>query len=108
MSCPVREKGFTMNSKDAFMMLTDSGYFYACSAGEDQFIGCSTLNDVLWKVNRLAQGGFSVWNREYGTGAWIWQLNVAGITSIFGVVTDAEDDWLKKAAKEKQKKPKSR
>ena len=95
-----------MYRENQFMILEKSGYFYATACSTDGFIGCSTFNDVIWRVLPLPAAGYSVWEKKDGT--WRHDADVAGLTSVFGILTDSEDEWIKRQEKEEKTKKRCR
>lgn len=97
-----------MNTQKDFALLVNSGYFYNCIMSENQFIGTLTFSDIQILVRCIGTWGYRVFMQNPETGITMWRnlLDVADVLSVFGVVTDVEDLWLKALIKkEKEHKP---
>ncbi len=98
-----------MITKENVSFLAKSGYFTNCLISEGQFIGRSVINNALWRVRPQDPAGYDVWQKMPYAGVWKKKESVSGITSVIGVLNDADDKWLDMLKdKEKKKKKKAK
>jgi len=93
-----------MKEENRFAILEAYGFFENCIHTEDQFVAKSPLNQVWWKVKYTQNGLCQVWSKKDCSTDWEFQGRVYGVSSVYGIVTDEEDKWLKTMAKRAQKK----
>ncbi len=98
-----------MSASNPFQFLIDYYFFeehYYCT--DTLFICTSCLSGQKYRVRKLEPNGFKVDLRVLHQGNAIWKTQeiVAGITSVLGIVTDCEDEWVE-MDKKKQKKKKT-
>jgi len=94
-----------MVAEESVKFLVQSGYFTNCLISEGQFIGRSVINDALWRVRPLPQAGYEVWQKMPHADIWTRKESVRGITSVIGVLSDADDEWIDwQKDRKKQKK----
>ncbi len=98
-----------MSASKSFQFLIDFYFFeehYYCT--DNLFICTSCLSGQIYRVQKLGSHGFKVELRVVHQDCVIWKTLkiVAGISSVLGIVTDCEDEWVE-MDKKKQKKKKT-